>query len=109
MKSFVVIGLGRFGTAVAEELYALGHEVLAIDRKEGCACRYCYSRCRESCTYLHIDPCAATVISTSEQSKLQLHNLIKSRLQTENHGNVQLLNVVDGQQLAPPAPFHFRH
>ena len=39
MKSFVVIGLGRFGTAVAEELYALGHEVLAIDRKEGCAQR----------------------------------------------------------------------
>lgn len=39
MKSFVVIGLGRFGTAVAEELYALGHEVLAIDREEGCAQR----------------------------------------------------------------------
>lgn len=39
MKSFVVIGLGRFGTAVAEELYALGHEVLAIDREEACAQR----------------------------------------------------------------------
>ena len=39
MKSFVVIGLGRFGTAGAEELYALGHEVLAIDREEGCAQR----------------------------------------------------------------------
>lgn len=39
MKSFIVIGLGRFGTAVAEELYALGHEVLAIDREEGCAQR----------------------------------------------------------------------
>ena len=35
MKSFVVIGLGRFGTAVAEELHAHGHEVLAIDRNEG--------------------------------------------------------------------------
>ena len=31
MKTFVVIGLGRFGTAVATELCALGHEVLAID------------------------------------------------------------------------------
>ena len=34
MKTFAVIGLGRFGTAVAEELCALGHEVLAVDAKE---------------------------------------------------------------------------
>lgn len=39
MKSFVVIGLGRFGTSVAEELYALGHEVLAMDREESRAQR----------------------------------------------------------------------
>lgn len=31
-KTFVVIGLGRFGTAVAERLYELGNEVLAIDQ-----------------------------------------------------------------------------
>ena len=31
MKTFVVIGLGRFGVAVATELSALGHEVLALD------------------------------------------------------------------------------
>ena len=31
MKSFLVIGMGRFGTAVAEELTELGQEVLAID------------------------------------------------------------------------------
>lgn len=31
MKSYAVIGLGRFGTAVATELCALGSEVLAID------------------------------------------------------------------------------
>lgn len=31
MKTFVVIGLGRFGMAVAKELHLLGHEVLAID------------------------------------------------------------------------------
>lgn len=30
----IVIGLGRFGTAVARELERLGHEVLAIDRSE---------------------------------------------------------------------------
>ena len=34
MKSFLVIGLGRFGTAVAEELSALGQEVLALDVDE---------------------------------------------------------------------------
>ncbi len=34
MKTFVVIGLGRFGGAVAEELCALGHEVLAVDQME---------------------------------------------------------------------------
>lgn len=31
MKTFVVIGLGRFGNAVATELCSLGHEVLAVD------------------------------------------------------------------------------
>ena len=30
-KSFAVIGLGRFGTSVAEELYEMGQEVLAVD------------------------------------------------------------------------------
>lgn len=34
MKTYVVIGLGRFGTAVATELCNLGHEVLAIDGSE---------------------------------------------------------------------------
>jgi trk system potassium uptake protein len=32
--SVLVIGLGRFGTAAARELMALGHEVLAIDADE---------------------------------------------------------------------------
>lgn len=34
MKTFVIIGLGRFGTALATELSALGHEVLAVDVSE---------------------------------------------------------------------------
>ena len=34
MKSFLVIGMGRFGTAVAQELAELGQEVLAIDENE---------------------------------------------------------------------------
>ena len=33
-QQVVVIGLGRFGSAVARELERLGHEVLAIDRNE---------------------------------------------------------------------------
>lgn len=31
MKQFVVIGCGRFGSSVAENLYNLGHDVMAID------------------------------------------------------------------------------
>lgn len=34
MKSFLVIGLGRFGTALAKELASLGQEVMAIDEDE---------------------------------------------------------------------------
>lgn len=34
MKTFLVIGLGRFGAAAAEKLYAMGHEVLVIDQNE---------------------------------------------------------------------------
>ena len=33
-KQFVIIGLGRFGASVAKTLYALGHDVLAIDSNE---------------------------------------------------------------------------
>jgi trk system potassium uptake protein TrkA len=33
-KQVMVIGLGRFGTALARELERLGHQVLAIDRSE---------------------------------------------------------------------------
>src|SRR5687767_13975391 len=31
---FAVLGLGRFGVEVAQELTRLGHEVLAVDRNE---------------------------------------------------------------------------
>jgi len=34
MKRFVVIGLGNFGSSVAESLYAKGHEVIALDLNE---------------------------------------------------------------------------
>lgn len=34
MKSVLLIGLGRFGRHIAEQLYGLGHEVMAVDRRE---------------------------------------------------------------------------
>ena len=34
MKTFFVIGLGRFGSSAAEKLYDMGHEVLIIDEDE---------------------------------------------------------------------------
>lgn len=34
MKSYVVIGLGRFGTHIAERLYKNGQDVLAVDKSE---------------------------------------------------------------------------
>lgn len=34
MKSFLIIGLGRFGEALAKELFRLGHEVMAVDKDE---------------------------------------------------------------------------
>ena len=35
MKSYVVIGLGRFGAEIAAKLFACGEEVLAVDLDEG--------------------------------------------------------------------------
>lgn len=32
MKTFAVIGMGRFGTAVAHQLFEMGNEVLAVDK-----------------------------------------------------------------------------
>ena len=34
MKRFVVIGLGNFGSSIAEALHANGHDVIAIDPNE---------------------------------------------------------------------------
>lgn len=34
MNNFVVIGLGRFGDAIARDLYEMGYEVLALDKNK---------------------------------------------------------------------------
>lgn len=34
METFIVIGLGRFGSAAAEKLYEMGHEVIVMDSSE---------------------------------------------------------------------------
>ena len=36
MKSILLIGLGRFGRHIAQELNELGHQVMAIDNKMRC-------------------------------------------------------------------------
>jgi trk system potassium uptake protein TrkA len=40
MKTFVVIGLGRFGSALAKKLFEMGHEVLVIDNSEEAVQRF---------------------------------------------------------------------
>jgi Trk K+ transport system NAD-binding subunit len=32
-KSFLVIGAGRFGSSVARNLYATGHDVMVVDKE----------------------------------------------------------------------------
>ncbi|MCL1788043.1 MAG: TrkA family potassium uptake protein [Defluviitaleaceae bacterium] len=34
MKSYLVIGMGRFGQAIATELYSMRHEVMVVDEHE---------------------------------------------------------------------------
>ena len=34
MKRFIVVGLGNFGASLAESLYEMGHEVVAVDTSE---------------------------------------------------------------------------
>lgn len=34
MKNILLIGLGRFGHHMAQQFYAMGHEVMAVDRQE---------------------------------------------------------------------------
>lgn len=40
MKTFVVIGLGRFGSALSKKLFDMGHEVLVIDNSEEAVQRF---------------------------------------------------------------------
>ena len=36
MKTFLIIGMGRFGRHAARKLFELGHEVMAVDEREDC-------------------------------------------------------------------------
>ena len=36
MKSFLIIGMGKFGYYLCRELSKLGNEILAVDREEEC-------------------------------------------------------------------------
>lgn len=46
MKTFIVIGLGRFGSTAAEKLYDMGHEVVVVDQNEDAV-----SRMADKCTH----------------------------------------------------------
>lgn len=46
MKTFIVIGLGRFGSTAAEKLYDMGHEVVVVDQNEDSV-----SRMADKCTH----------------------------------------------------------
>lgn len=46
MKTFIVIGMGRFGSAAAEKLYDMGHEVVVMDQMEDAV-----NRMVEHCTH----------------------------------------------------------
>ncbi|MEZ5239104.1 MAG: TrkA family potassium uptake protein [Microthrixaceae bacterium] len=56
----MVIGLGRFGSALAQELYNEGHEVMGIDTDEALV-----QSCKEFLT--HAEICSATDIDTLRQ------------------------------------------
>lgn len=49
MKTFLVIGLGRFGIAAASKLYEMGYEVMVIDQSEELV-----NHMADSCTYAAI-------------------------------------------------------
>lgn len=52
-KQFAVLGLGKFGLALALELENLGHQVLAVDRNADVvnACAHCFTYCLQAdCT-----------------------------------------------------------
>ena len=35
---YIIIGLGNYGGGLAEELMAIGHEVIGVDQNEGLLC-----------------------------------------------------------------------
>lgn len=58
-KSFLIIGAGRFGSAVAETLDAAGHEVVVVDRDE------------DAITRLMADVTQAVVLDATEERSLR--------------------------------------
>ena len=60
MKSFLIIGMGRFGRHCAQKLYEMGHQVMAIDKQE--------SRIDAVLSYVHVaqigDSCDENFLNT---------------------------------------------
>ena len=55
MKTFTVIGLGRFGTSIATQLFNMGYEVLAIDKNMDKINAIANLVTRAACTDAHIN------------------------------------------------------
>jgi len=82
MKSFLVIGLGRFGTSVAKELARLGQEVMVIDNSDDniqrIADEVTQARCADACDESvlksvgarNFDCCIVAVATNMESSVL---------------------------------------
>lgn len=75
MKRFVIIGLGNFGSSLAETLYRHGHDVIAIDQEEEAVDRIAPlvsraavgdGRQREALERLGAKECDAGIVSTGD-------------------------------------------
>ncbi len=75
MKTFTVIGLGRFGTSVATQLFNMGYEVLAIDKNMDKINAIANLVTRAACT----DAKDESLLKTTWSEKLGLCNRVYRR------------------------------
>ncbi|MFV0315514.1 MAG: potassium channel family protein [Microthrixaceae bacterium] len=103
----IVVGLGRFGSALAEELFREGHEVMGIDTDDGlvqnCAdfltfAEVCDATSAETLTQLGVgdathavvaigDSIQASILTTSNLAELEVPDIWAKAL-TEQHGRI---------------------
>ncbi len=119
MKSFAVIGLGLFGTQLAKELYADGHIVLAIDKRENVVEKIadevtqavcCDAKNKETLEKLKIDKydcvivCTSTDLATSVIVTMNLKSLNVSNIicKVQNETDHEVLQTLGASQCIIP-------